>query len=247
MKDDFSYMWLFICIMGIMSSLGVYGITLEYATSQGRNLDELSFVFATTVVYAIDAYVAREVVDEKASPIPTYELLALAAASTGSGITSIHSLHYVIYPVQVVFKSCKPVPVMLFGLCFGRRHSLAKWFNIVLITVGVALFLGINNVANLNGDPSDRKKMLLGIATLTTSLICDGITGALEDKLMSRHDIGPFNLMFHVQLGKAAISVMILLLTNGFDQLMQLFEEGYTVLLILGTTGAIGQVSTSLS
>jgi UDP-galactose transporter B1 len=250
MKESFSYLWLLICVIGIMSSLSVYGITLEYATSQGRNLDEFSFVLVTTIVYAFVAYVAREVVDEKPPPvIPIFELLALSAASTCSGITSIHSLHYVIYPVQVIFKACKPVPVMIFGsLWFGRRYSLSKWFNIVLITIGVSLFLGINDISNVNtSHKTNGNNMLWGIATLLLSLMCDGVTGALEDKLMSRNDIGPFSLMFYVQLGKAVLSLIGLLLTNGFDEFAQLFGESYAVILVLGTSGAIGQVSQQIS
>jgi UDP-galactose transporter B1 len=43
----------------MMSSLTLYGIVLEYVTSGGRKLHELSFVFVTTAIYSLTAYIAR--------------------------------------------------------------------------------------------------------------------------------------------------------------------------------------------
>jgi hypothetical protein len=41
--------------------------------------------------------------------------------------------------VQVLFKSCKPVPVMLFGLVLGKKYSIRKYVNVIIITVGGGL------------------------------------------------------------------------------------------------------------
>lgn len=39
-------------------------------------------------------------------------------------------------------KSSKPIPVMIVGaLFFGHRYTLRKWFCILLISVGIAMFL----------------------------------------------------------------------------------------------------------
>lgn len=61
------------------------------------------------------------------------------SSSTASTFTSVRSLRYVIYPVQVLFKSCKPVPVMLFGLVLGKKYSIRKYVNVIIITVGGGL------------------------------------------------------------------------------------------------------------
>ena len=50
------YAWLAFCTVGMVSSLTLYGIALEYATSGGRKLHEISFVFVTTSIYALTAY-----------------------------------------------------------------------------------------------------------------------------------------------------------------------------------------------
>jgi UDP-galactose transporter B1 len=93
--------WLLFCVVGMVSSLTVYGIILEFVTSGGRKLHEVSFVFVTTAIYAVTAFVAREIFNEKPTHISKYQMLLLSITSIASTFTSIRSLRYVIYPVQV--------------------------------------------------------------------------------------------------------------------------------------------------
>lgn len=54
-------MWLGLCFLGIMASFIVYGIVMEYATSGGRELHELSMIFLTSLMYSVTAYYCRRV------------------------------------------------------------------------------------------------------------------------------------------------------------------------------------------
>ena len=134
--------WLFICFFGILLSFVCYGLLLEYATSGGRQLHELSFLFVTSGLYTLTAAAGRHVRDEKPSSMPPARFAILGLTSMGSTFCSVRSLRYVIYPVQVLAKSCKPVPVMLMGALMGKRYPLRKYFNVFLIVSGVALFMG---------------------------------------------------------------------------------------------------------
>ena len=53
------YLWLAMCFLGIMCSFIVYGIVMEYATSGGRELHELSMIFLTSLMYSVTAWYGR--------------------------------------------------------------------------------------------------------------------------------------------------------------------------------------------
>ncbi len=243
-KENY-YLWLAFCTVGMVSSLTLYGIALEYATSGGRKLHEISFVFVVTTIYSITAWLCREYFEESHTDISKYQMLTLSCTSIASTITSVRSLRYVIYPVQVLFKSCKPVPVMIFGTILGKKYPLRKYVNVIIITTGVALFMG--------GGSSTSKKdadvgggglgtAMVGGLLLTLSLCFDGATGAYEDKLMAVNNVEPFDLMFNIQLGKAFISFVALVVTNNLGNFVATVHDGGWMLVLLGLTGALGQV-----
>jgi len=63
-------LWLSVCFFGIMGSFVAYGLLLEYATSGGKKLHELSFLFVTSLLYTVTASVGRYARAEKPSTIP---------------------------------------------------------------------------------------------------------------------------------------------------------------------------------
>lgn len=237
------YGWLLFCVLGMVSSLTLYGIVLEYVTSGGRKLHELSFIFVTTSIYSLTAYIARNLFGEKPTQISKYKMLTLSLTSIASTFTSVRSLRYVIYPVQVLFKSCKPVPVMIFGIILGKKYSIRKYVNVIIITTGVALFMGGGKSSQKKDVTEDgNEAMFLGALMLSVSLCFDGATGAYEDNLMEKDHVEPFDLMYNIQLGKAVISFCCLVATNGLNDFFQTIQDGGISLFILGLTGALGQV-----
>ena len=234
------YGWLAVCVIGMISTLTAYGIVLEYVTSGGRKLHEISFLFVTTTIYALTANFARNIFNEKPTDISKYKMLILSLTSIASTFTSVRSLRYVIYPVQVLFKSCKPVPVMIFGTILGKKYPLRKYVNVIIITTGVALFMGGGSSTRKPGGGSDTT--LIGGLMLSVSLCFDGATGAYEDKLMAQDSVEPFDLMYNIQFGKSIVSFCILMATNGLQEFIHTISTGGIKLVILGLTGALGQV-----
>jgi hypothetical protein len=177
--------WLVICFVGIMASFVIYGLLLEYTTSGGRHLHELSFLFVTSVVYTLTAAAGRYVRDETPSTIPPARFALLGVTSMGSTFCSVRSLRYVIYPIQVLAKSCKPVPVMLMGALMGKKYSLKKYINVFFIVLGVGLFTGGGNMSSRKSTSSSSSAVqsdannyqIFGILLLFISLCFDGGTG----------------------------------------------------------------------
>jgi hypothetical protein len=84
--------WLFLCFIGIMASFVCYGLLLEYTTSGGRKLHELSFLFVTSGLYTLTAAAGRYVRGETHTTIPPSRFAILGLTSMGSTFTSVRSL-----------------------------------------------------------------------------------------------------------------------------------------------------------
>ena len=136
------FFWLAFCFFGIMGSFVCYGLLLEYATSGGKHLHELSFLFVTSLLYTLTASAGRYIRAEEQSTIPPAQFFVLGLTSMGSTFCSVRALRYVIYPIQVLAKSCKPVPVMLMGALMGKKYPAKKYLKVALIVGGVGLFMG---------------------------------------------------------------------------------------------------------
>jgi hypothetical protein len=86
------WFWLSFCFIGIMGSFVVYGLLLEYTTSGGRKLHELSFLFVTSSLYTITAAAGRHVRAETPTTIPPGRFAILGLTSMGSTFCSVRSL-----------------------------------------------------------------------------------------------------------------------------------------------------------
>ncbi len=83
---------------------------------------------------------------------------------------------------------------------------------------------------------------MIGVTLLFISLCFDGGTGAYEDKLMSVHSVGPFDLMYNIQMGKTILAGIGLIVLNQVHVFAQMCQDMGFLLVALGLSGAIGQV-----
>lgn len=125
-------------------------------------------------------------------------------------------------------------------LCFNSIHSRVVMFY--LYFSGSAK----KKPADTDGDDSDTSiessAQFVGVLLLFISLCFDGGTGAYEDKLMAVHSVGPFDLMYNIQLGKTILAGIGLLVLNQVHIFMKMCHEMGFLLVGLGLAGAMGQV-----
>jgi hypothetical protein len=141
------FVWLFICFFGIMASFVAYGLLLEYATSGGRTLHELSFLFVTSGLYTITAAAGRYVRDETPTTIAPSRFAILGLTSMGSTFFSVRSLRYVYvfstsssccccsssyqssFCVRVVVSGRFSLPFLLFVFCSPLQRRLSMYID----------------------------------------------------------------------------------------------------------------------
>lgn len=96
------------------------------------------------------------------------------------------ALEWINYPTQVLGKSCKPIPIMAFGVLFaGKQYAWRKYAYVLMIVVGMAVFLykpdGGGGRVKEGGASSSSSHFQFGAGEmlLVASLAMDGATGGV--------------------------------------------------------------------
>ena len=122
-------------------------------------------------------------------------LLSLDAALVSFGYvfamySSNFALLYVSFPLQVLAKSCKMVPVMLGSiLILGARFGLSKYLSVATMTAGVMYFQYLEPAKH--GKAAAETKWF-GPALLCASLALDGLSGPLQENMKKKYVVTAF-------------------------------------------------------
>lgn len=238
-----------ICFFGVFFSYLVYGFTQEKIAKTKFDGEQFKFfgflVFIQCIMNATMAAVACRIMGIKLTMRPVNMYSMLSCSYMGSMLASNSSLAYISYPMQVLGKSCKPIPVLLLGVLIGRKkYHISKFFNVLLIVAGVALFMFIKK-ADKKTSESDLS-FGLGEVLLLVSLTLDGVTGAIQDRLKSHVKITPYGMMFSVNIWSIFIlGIGLLTFTNQCSDALGFISRHPEVIyniIEFGVTSAIGQI-----
>ena len=136
------------------------------------------------------------------------------------------SLKYIIFPLQVVIKSCKSVPVMIGEIIFAKvKPSVAKTVGVLLLSAGVGLFtFTVEHKKDGTGG-----HVLYGVALALAALVCDAVYGPYQNKIVAKHAPSSWQLMFNMNLYELVIAVGYDLLTSTELQATMAFWERHPV------------------
>ena len=121
---------------------------------------------------------------------------------SAKALTSLSLANGLSFPVQTLAKSGKMIPVML-GSIFvgGAKYTNREYLQVLAIVAGTVL-VGLESGKGKAGKSSST----LGVACIMGSLICDGLTGGLQNKMKSdakaakRESPQGFEMMFYTNL-----------------------------------------------
>lgn len=134
----------------------------------------------TTITYVICASIERRASGntERLGSLKDYALLSCFTLA-GMWFTN-WSLEYINYPMRVMFKSSKVVPVMIMGVIIqGRRYSLPEYGSAVMLAAGIAVFTMGDAAASPNFDSR-------GLILITMGVFADALTANFEEKRFFR-------------------------------------------------------------
>jgi len=233
---------------------------------EDREGDTLSwkYPFALNLGMSLTTYITAHAV-EALSAEKTVNLSPLLfwkpalSATLGSPI-GYESLKYVNYPLMVLTKSSKPVPVMLIGKVFFQRvYQWYKYLSVAFLCVGISLF----TLAQSHPEKASRKLegadggygMLYacyGVALILINLSMDGYTSNEQDRLYVDHPISAMQMMKHNNFWQSVYQLAFLVLgwlVSGHDgqlygavRMLRLCPSIRLDLVAFCLCGAVGQV-----
>lgn len=264
---------LVICALGIYSCYLRYGLLQEriYSTSYGND-EKFSFsLFLVAVQTATNAAVALVVLQlglfaddakegqdkgkdgaiESVVPkqpvaksfgvvngIPLFDYAIVALAYLLAMVFSFTALNHMSYLMQALGKSCKMIPVMFMGIFIRKRsYSPREFACVFLISIGVALFSWKSKKSTIPSSP-------LGFALLFASLLMDGVTGPLQERLIARYAPSTHQLMFWQNVASVVWLAIALVFTGEGTSAMSFVVRHPGVMsdiMLFSAVSAIGQ------
>lgn len=115
------------------------------------------------------------------------------------------SLKYIPFPLMILAKSSKPVPVMLIGSIFYKK--VYKWFkygSVLLLCCGIALFTGSKSSSHKSSDDDHPiVHQLFGVLLIFINLCLDGYTNNEQDHIFAAHNATPLQMTKFMNLWQA--------------------------------------------
>ncbi|XP_047477571.1 solute carrier family 35 member B1-like [Penaeus chinensis] len=239
----------FIYASGIFFLYFYYGILQEtitrtrYGEEKEKFTYSLALVFCQCIVNAIYAKImGKFFLDQGEDTTRRVYYASCSLTYLLAMVASNMALQWINYPTQVVGKSCKPIPVMVLGVILGRKsYSWKKYVFIFMIVVGVALFIYKDSKATASTAGSG---IGLGEVLLVLSLTMDGLTGAVQERMIAESKTKSGHMMLNMNLFSIGYLAVALLVTGElftFVAFVQRFPEVMTKMLIFSVCSALGQ------
>jgi len=202
---------------GIIGCLVIYGVVQERIMSvpYGEEMFKISafLVFCNRLVgliYAMGMMTGKR--EQIYWQAPLWKYCTVAVSNVCATYCQYEALKYVSFPVQMLGKSFKMMPVMVWGIIISqKKYTLRDWCIAACITGGVTMFLMTGSIKSKHGAAD---QSWFGIVLLLIFLGCDGLTSTLQEKLFKDHTTSKYNQMFYINSCSACISLIVLIASN---------------------------------
>ncbi|XP_065213618.1 adenosine 3'-phospho 5'-phosphosulfate transporter 2 [Planococcus citri] len=179
----------FLCTAAVFVFYLIYGYLQEYMFASGFKPYGWYLTLLQFGCYSILGFIelkCRRI--ERIIPLTMYSILA--ALSVGTIGFSNFSLKYLNYPTQVIFKSCKLIPVMIGGILIQKKqYRLIDYMASGLMCLGLIAF----TLADSQVSPDFN---ILGVMVISCALACDAVIGNFQEKIIKKHNATNCEMIF---------------------------------------------------
>lgn len=172
---------------------------------------------------------------------PLWKYGAVSCSNVAATTCQYEALKFVSFPVQMLGKSSKMLPVMGWGIVLhGKKYGARDWLIALLVTGGCCIFLTSGDVASSRhaGAP------VYGLLLMVAFLACDGFTSSFQEHIFRDHHCTTYNQMFFSNLFSGAFAGGMLYASGGFHDSMAFAHRHPAFLMdaaLLTFSGSVGQ------
>jgi len=191
-------------------------MSMPYGDPPEMFVDSVFLVFCNRFVAVIFAVIMVFVKGEQFNnAAPIWKYLAISVSNVYASTCQYEALKYVSFSVQMLGKSFKMMPVMLWGMVVSdKRYTLMDWMIALAVTGGVTEFLMTGPITSSSSEDSNS---YYGFLLLAAFLALDGFTSTMQEKLFKDHATTKYNQMLWVNLGSCAISSFTLVASGSLS------------------------------
>lgn len=190
-------------------------MSMPYGNPPVKFTDSVFLVFCNrffAVIFAFSMVVGKG--EAYVNSAPLWKYLAISFSNVYASTCQYEALKYVSFPVQMLGKSFKMMPVMVWGMIVsGKSYGVSDWLIAGAVTGGVTEFLMTGPISS-SGDESSST---YGLLLLAGFLLLDGFTSTFQEKLFKDHVTSKYNQMFYINLGSCVISSFTLFASGRFS------------------------------
>jgi len=222
---------------GIFFFFLLYGYMMELIFSQpgfsyGWYLTLIQFFYYS--IFGKVEMLLRE--QTRKVPLKVYALLAVTTVAT-MGFSN-GSLAYLNYPTQIIFKSCKLIPVLIGGIFIqGKIYRTLDFVAAGLMCLGLILFTLADSKVSPMFD-------IRGVAMISAALVADAIIGNVQEKTMKRFNASNSEVvLYSYSIGFVYLFFLVTVFTDiasAIHHCAAYPKETYGYAFIFSVTGYLG-------
>eukprot|EP00761_Pharyngomonas_kirbyi_P012271 gb/GECH01012298.1/.p1 GENE.gb/GECH01012298.1/~~gb/GECH01012298.1/.p1 ORF type:complete len:328 (+),score=43.76 gb/GECH01012298.1/:1-984(+) len=229
-----------LCAVGIFGFYLSQGVTVEYLFTK---FDDFRFgIFLTLIqfiTYALLSGIVRisSTSEKRTRKPPLRGFLLVGIFSVTTMALTNTSLRFVNYPTQVLFKSCKLLPVMIGGMFItGRKYNWKQYTSALMLVGGLVCLSYANSTSSLLFDPR-------GVLCLLGALTADAFVGNLQEKVLKEANASPLELIFFAHsVGVIYLTVVCIISGEAYPAVKFCFENpsALGLLVLYSSLGFVG-------
>uniref|UniRef100_A0A914ED50 Solute carrier family 35 member B1 n=1 Tax=Acrobeloides nanus TaxID=290746 RepID=A0A914ED50_9BILA len=242
-------MHLFMSGGGIVVCYTAFSYYLERITKYdyGPNKEKFTYmqslVFMQCLVNGFIAFLMKNRQRSTADNVPWYMYSFCATSYMLAMLLSSWALEWVAYPTQVLGKACKPIPIMIFGVLFAhKKYAWRKYGYVFLIVFGMAIFM--YKGSKKGSDDGGLFQFGLGEFFVLLSLLMDGTTGAVQDRIRHYYRTDKWTMMFYMNLFSSIILTMTMIFSDELTHFLSFVRRYPFVgneIVMISISSALGQ------